>query len=234
MTVSEHPPARSAWDLFADRTHQQSDHVAIIHESRKVTYGQLYDAAVQISEHLAARHVLHGDIIPVLARRTPEMIACFLGILRSGACYVPIDTESWSEDRVRWTLEETQPRIVVDADGGTLHLAEHAGFQLVSYDEVKAAFIKQDPSGSDRPLTSIRTPFHVQPTDLAYIIFTSGTTSTPKGVMIPHRALLNYVQQGNEDTPFNGDPRPDDTLLLIFSPGFDGMCHMFIGTVHLS
>jgi non-ribosomal peptide synthetase component F len=150
------------------------------------------------------------------------MVACFLAVLKAGACYVPIDTESWSDDRIRWTLSEVKPDFVLDADGSGKYSGDGTEFDLISHQQIEAAFRDPAPSKANGAAPVMETTVPVQPTDLAYIIFTSGTTSAPKGVMIPHRGLLNYVQQGNEETPFNGNPTPEDTLLLIFSPGFDG------------
>lgn len=215
---SSHDP-RSVWDLFEDWAKKQPNHIAIVQGARRITYQQLHDAASRIAGLLASCSVRHGDPVPVLARRTPEMVACFLAIIQAGACYVPIDTESWSDERVNWTLNAVNATVVLDSDGSINQPVDQTGLKVIVFQEIEAAFAESNIYKSD-VLTFSKAL--VEPTDLAYIIFTSGTTSTPKGVMIPHRALLNYVQQGNEETPFNGDPTPADTLLLIFSPGFDG------------
>lgn len=222
MIPPEYQLPRSVWDLFANWAQTQPEHTAVICGSRSVSYRQLYDGATRIADLLLARSVQRGGAIPVLARRTPEMVACFLAVLKAGACYVPIDTESWSDGRIRWTLSEVKPDFVLDADGSGKYSGDGTGFDLISYQQIEAAFRDSAPSKANGAAPVMETTVPVQPTDLAYIIFTSGTTSAPKGVMIPHRALLNYVQQGNEETPFNGNPTPEDTLLLIFSPGFDG------------
>ncbi|KAL4990743.1 hypothetical protein BDW68DRAFT_153794 [Aspergillus falconensis] len=221
MIPPEHRLPRSVWDLFANWAQTQPDHTAVICGSRTVSYRQLHDAAARITALLLARSVQRGDAIPVLARRTPEMVACFLAVLKAGACYVPVDTESWSEDRIHWTLSEVKSRFVLDADGSGRYSGLANEFELISYQHIEAAFTDSTLSKANGAAPVVEETVPVQPTDLAYIIFTSGTTSAPKGVMIPHRGLFNYVQQGNEETPFNGNPTPEDTLLLIFSPGFD-------------
>ncbi|KAL4770569.1 hypothetical protein BDW60DRAFT_223917 [Aspergillus nidulans var. acristatus] len=221
MIPPEYQLPRSVWDLFANWAQTQPDHTAVICGSRSVSYRELYDGATRIADLLLARSVQRGDAIPVLARRTPEMVACFLAVLKAGACYVPIDTESWSDDRIRWTLSEVKPDFVLDADGSGKYSGDGTEFDLISHQQIEAAFRDPAPSKANGAAPVMERTVPVQPTDLAYIIFTSGTTSAPKGVMIPHRGLLNYVQQGNEETPFNGNPTPEDTLLLIFSPGFD-------------
>ncbi|KAJ8122263.1 hypothetical protein ONZ43_g1498 [Nemania bipapillata] len=171
-----------------------------------------------------AKSVQRHELIPVLATRSCEMVASFLGVLKAGACYVPIDIEAWTKDRVQSTLERVSARVLIN-----LSTSIYSGYHEIPLDEVEAAF-ETAPRGirddeAELPQASI------QPMDLAYTIFTSGTTSEPKGVMIPHRALLNYVQQGDEEAPFNSCPRPEDKSLLTFSPGFDACAGVVFSTL---
>ena len=204
---------KSVCDLIGRWALKQPNHTAVLCESgRKISYRQLDDASSRISWLLQQRQVRPGDLVPVLATRSIEMIASFLGILKAGACYVPIDIEAWSEERIQSTLKRVSARVVVN-----LGASAHPDYDVISCYEVEAAF---EPA-CEQKYEWEQPQSRIQPTDLAYLIFTSGTTSTPKGVMIPHRALLNYVQHGDEETPFNANAKPDDITLLIFSPGFD-------------
>ncbi|PTB42564.1 NRPS [Trichoderma asperellum] len=201
-------------DLVEQWAQRQPNHIAISFGNRTVTYSELDNAATHIAWLLSEKQVKLGDKIPVLAQRGPEMVACFLGVLKAGASYIPIDTESWSEDRIQSTLKRVSARVILNTC-----TEEYLGYEEISHTEIEEAFApgteRHWQRKEDRPWKRI------QSTDLAYIIFTSGTTSTPKGVMIPHSALLNYVQQGGEETPFNLNATPDDTVMLIFSPAFD-------------
>jgi gliotoxin/aspirochlorine biosynthesis peptide synthetase len=214
---------KSVCDLIDQLAREIPNHTAILCEGgKRVSYRDLEIAASRIAWLLQQKNVQPGDLIPVLATRSPEMIASFLGILKAGACYVPIDIEAWSEDRIESTLRRVSARVVVN-----LGTSAAIDCESVSFHEVEAAFwpaVGQEPK-RELPQSQI------QPTDLAYIIFTSGTTSTPKGVKIPHRALLNYVQQGTEEAPFNANATPEDTTLLIFSPGFDACTGLVFSTL---
>lgn len=208
----------SVLDLIQRRTREKPDHPAVSIGSQTVSYRQLDNAASIIAQILLKKGVQRGDFVPVLATRSAEMIACFLGVLKAGACYVPIDIEVWSTERVAWTLETVAPSVLVNL--GSDPCPQYAAVSLA---EVKAALGFDDPETRTTDCAShlvLHQP-RIQPDNLAYMIFTSGTTSTPKGVMIPHSALLNYAQQGDQDTPFNCNATPDDKILLIFSPGFD-------------
>ncbi|KAL6879350.1 non-ribosomal peptide synthetase [Trichoderma novae-zelandiae] len=180
---------------------KQPDHIAISFGDRRITYAELENATTHIAWILWERQVKPGDMIPVLAQRSIEMITCFLGVLKAGALYVPIDVESWSKDRIASTLERRL-----------------TGYDEISLNEIKRAF---EPTMERHWENELDRPWkRIQPS----------TTSTPKGVMIPHSSVFNYVQQGGEKTPFNMDATPADVVILIFSPAFDACTAVTIAT----
>jgi len=205
---------KSICDLIDYWAERSPNHTALLSESRKVTYKELNSAATRIAWILVRRGVQPGQVVPVLATRTCEMVAAFLGVLKTGACYVPIDVDAWGEDRILSTLERVSARVVVNLGNST----SFADYNVVTRGEIEAAF---NPISDEQEVKGELYQAKIKPTDLVYIVFTSGTTSQPKGVMIPHQALLNYVQQGDEEAPFNTCPGPEDKSLLTFSPGFD-------------
>ncbi|KAI0835190.1 acetyl-CoA synthetase-like protein [Hypoxylon sp. FL0890] len=212
--------ARSVCDLVDCWANERPDHTAIWYESRRISYRELNDAASRIAQILLDKQVRPGDLVPVLATRTCEMVASFLGVLKTGACYVPIDIEAWGDDRIVSTLERISAKVVVN-----LGSSIYPEYSVISFNEVEAAF--RSVADCERETQPELPQARIKPTDLAYIVFTSGTTSEPKGVMISHDALLNYVTHGDEEIPLNANPRPDDVVLLTFSPGFDactGIC----------
>jgi amino acid adenylation domain-containing protein len=224
QTRTESQEPSSVCDLIDQWALKDPDHTAILYESRRVSYQALNDAASRIAWLLICRHVRPGDVIPVLATRTCEMVASFLGVMKTGACYVPIDVDAWGEERIVSTLERVSARVVVNLGNSAF-----PGYDVISRQEVEEAF---ESAGLEEQNPELRLrQTMIKPTDLVYIVFTSGTTSSPKGVMIPHRALLNYVQQGNEEAPFNTLPRPEDKSLLTFSPGFDAGTGIIFSTL---
>ncbi|OTA89816.1 hypothetical protein M434DRAFT_34057 [Hypoxylon sp. CO27-5] len=204
---------RSVCDLVDRWAYERPNHTAIWYGSRRISYQELNNAATKISRILLNKQVRPGDLVPVLATRTYEMVASFLGVLKTGACYVPIDIEAWVEDRITSTLERISARVVVN-----LGPSEYQEYSVVSLKEIREAL----ESVNEERETHLELPqAQIKPADLAYIVFTSGTTSNPKGVMISHNALLDYVTHGDEEIPLNTNARPEDKLLLTFSPGFD-------------
>lgn len=203
----------SICDLVSRSIQQGPDRIAVSVKGSTISYGQLDAACTRLSNTLRRRGVSAGDRVPVLTTRCIDMVVCFLSVLRIGACYVPIDLDSWSADRIQTTLARIDARTIL-----TTGSASYPLYDVITSEEIRAAL---RPS-TESPKPEFEAP-RIQPSDHAYIIFTSGTTSAPKGVMVPHRGLVNYVQQGGDTTPFNMNVTPSDTVLLLFSIAFDGM-----------
>jgi gliotoxin/aspirochlorine biosynthesis peptide synthetase len=137
---------------------------------------------------------------------------------------VPIDVDAWGQDRILSTIERVSACVVVNLGSFT----SFADYDVVTCEEIEAAF---DSELNEQEVKGELYQAKIKPTDLLYIVFTSGTTSKPKGVMIPHQALLNYVQQGDKEAPFNTCPGPEDKSLLTLSPGFDAGTGIIFSTI---
>ena len=214
---------RTVCDLIEEQASCCPDGVAVLFQGKSISYAELDLLSSRIAHLLQIRGVSRHHRVPVLTNRCPEMVACFLGVLKTGACYVPMDTDSWSKNRIRDTLSTASSRTVI-----TTGTADYEGFDVVTLQDVRYAPLQtEDIKHAGLTRTDSLRPY-ICSSDLAYIIFTSGTTSAPKGVMIPHRALLNYVQHGGEQAPFNMNVKPLDRVLLTFSVAFDGrFCPVF-------
>ncbi|KAI1265006.1 non-ribosomal peptide synthetase [Xylariaceae sp. FL1019] len=215
---------RSVCDLVDYWADKQPDHPAILCGSKQISYRQLNEAAARVAWLLTAKEVQHGDVIPVLATRTYATVVSFLGVLKAGACYVPIDVDAWGEVRTSSTLKRVSARVVINLGSTTF-----PGYDIISRFDIEST-LSDEAVPSNIPADDLAQT-KILPDDLVYIVFTSGTTSTPKGVMIPHRALLNYVQQGDDEAPFNTMARPEDKSLLTFSPGFDAGTGIIFSTI---
>ncbi|KAH0497669.1 hypothetical protein TgHK011_004958 [Trichoderma gracile] len=211
-------------DLIEEWAQKQPHHIAVSFGDQKITYAELENATTYIAWVLRERQVKSGDKIPVLAQRSLEMVICFLGVLKTGALYVPIDVESWSRDRIRSTLERVSPSIILNTGA-----EKFPGYDEISLQEIRRAF---EPTMERCWENELDRPWKwIKPSDIMFIIFTSGTTATPKGVMIPHSSVFNYVQQRGEKTPFNLDATPADVVILIFSPAFDACTAVIVSAL---
>ncbi|MDH6122949.1 amino acid adenylation domain-containing protein [Kitasatospora sp. GAS204A] len=167
-----------------------------------LTYRQLDKQANQLAHHLRARGVGSGSLVTVCLERGPELVCALLGILKSGAAYVPMDPE-YPADRLAYLVKDSSTPLIITHTRHTNRLPDHVPHLLVD---------QNWPTGrADNPTPT------ATPTDLAYVIYTSGSTGKPKGVQVEHHSVVNLIHWTN--TTF--DTHPGDPVALLAGVAFD-------------
>lgn len=138
-----------------------------------LTYAQLVERAHHLARRLLARGVVNGDIVGLHVERSIDLVVGLIGILRAGAVYLPLDPEH-PPGRRALVLRSARPRLVV-----TRAPIDGAACMLLDEPEAPPAAPLPDPL----------------PDDLAYVVYTSGSTGEPKGVMVDHAALACRVDE---------------------------------------
>jgi amino acid adenylation domain-containing protein len=178
-TSSSCPPPLHALDLFATQARKQPTGVALAASDRTLTYGELHGAA----RHLAHRLRSHGagpDVtVGLLSRRSSALVVGILGVLLSGGAYVPLP-DSYPPERLRHMVEAAGVRLLVADPSVRDRLPGFDGIVI----ELEDAFSSVDVPPAP-PL------LHTE--QLAYVLFTSGSTGIPKPVGIPHRAVHAFL-----------------------------------------
>jgi amino acid adenylation domain-containing protein/non-ribosomal peptide synthase protein (TIGR01720 family) len=149
----------------------------------EVTYGELDAAADRLAADLRAAGVVPGSATGLLMSRSPEAVVAMLGILKAGASYVPLDP-GWPEPRVRLVLEDCRAEILLTR--------REEGRQAPDWFEGRLLTVDLAQRTTDAP-SPARASTSVAPEAPAYVIYTSGSTGQPKGVVVSHSALANYV-----------------------------------------
>ncbi|KAI0396360.1 putative nonribosomal peptide synthase [Xylariaceae sp. FL0594] len=204
----------SVVDLVDQWSSKTPNAVAAEWKGQTLTYAQLRDASLHVAEALLSAGSGPGAKIPVLTQMSLEMLPSIVGVLRTGACYVPMDVMAWSKDRIESAIETVAPSIVV-ATAPVDHL--QLSPVTVSFDPEWLSVPFACEVDFTRRLDVIRAG--LAPDSLAYVIFTSGTTGKPKGVMVPHSAIYNLVSLREGDVIKTTTGK---RVLLTFSIGFDG------------
>ncbi|OLP46771.1 non-ribosomal peptide synthetase [Rhizobium oryziradicis] len=169
-----------------------------------MTYGDLVAYADALALRLYQRGIGRGAVVAVYLRRGRALLPSLLAVMRSGAAYLPIDPD-YPAERIAYML----------ADSG-------AALVLTDLEDRERAMMPQDvpvmdPTQIFGGASTSFEPVAVQADDLAYLLYTSGSTGQPKGVAITHGALANFIDSMAEK-PGMGE---DDRLLALTTIGFD-------------
>ncbi|WP_439794514.1 amino acid adenylation domain-containing protein [Streptomyces agglomeratus] len=159
--------------LIEKRTAQMPDAIAVTSAAGQLTYRELDERADQIAHALLAHGVHRESVVAVALPRSPELIAAILGILKAGATYLPIDP-AYPADRLEFVLSDAAPAVVV-TDSATAGSVVGNGLRHLLVDKVTAAGAHPCPA--------------LLPDNLAYLMYTSGSSGVPKGVGITHASV---------------------------------------------
>lgn len=200
LTAAEHPgaagelgPAATVPELFAVQVKQRPDADAVFDGDRWWSYRELAQRADRIAGALLARGVRVEEPVAVAVPRSAHMIAAFLGVLKAGAAYLPVDPDNPAA-RNATVLADAAVRFVL-ADGG----------------EWPAEVVPVADLPAVPPV-----PCPALPDTVAYLNYTSGSTGKPKGVAVPHRGVVRLVSEPNFATV-----GPGQTFLHAAAPSFD-------------
>jgi mycobactin phenyloxazoline synthetase len=196
-------------DGFFRRAQQQPDAPAVFSGSGSLTYAQLRDQALSVAAALRANGIGPGDTVAVMGPKTAEQVAALLGILAVGAVYLPIGVEQ-PRDRAERILT-----------AGAVRLALVCGPGQIS-PPVPVLTVSDALRGSSTEFTCGAG----DPAQLAYVLFTSGSTGEPKGVEVTHDAAMNTLECLTRHFDIGADDRflalsaleADMSVVEIFAP----------------
>lgn len=194
--------------LFKEICNAAPDQLAIVSQDRSVTYHELNSLSNKIAYYLLGEKLsLKGERIAIGFSKSIELIASLLGILKTGACYVPIDP-AYPAQRITNILEDAGP-ILLLCDQAFFEQHKTCFLPHIKIVFIENLLLEKNPE-QVIPSSSL-------PNDLAYIIFTSGSTGKPKGVMIEHASVINLSQAEKEVCEITSESK----ILSIASIGFD-------------
>jgi amino acid adenylation domain-containing protein len=182
-TTREDLPAEPILHLFEEQALQEPEKDAVVYRDQRLSYGELNRRANQLAHYLCHHDAGPGTIIGICIDRSIEMVTAILGVLKSGAAYVPLDP-TYPDERLAY--------MIADAGIQTV-LTNRELEQELPATQSKVIVINDDSQGISR-FSDSDPEQSVSPEDLAYIIYTSGSTGKPKGVMISHGNLAHATE----------------------------------------
>ena len=205
QTQKPYPPDATIPEMFEAQVRRTPDRIAVIGDKR-LTYRELDMRANQLARSLQARGVGPDVLVGVCMDRSAELLVALMGILKAGGAYVPLDP-TYPAERIRFMVGDATPAAILTLTSWS-HRFGTAGTEVVCLDREWAAIGREDPSVPRSGASG---------QNLAYVMYTSGSTGQAKGVMITHRNLVNCF------VGIDGvvDPGSPGTWLAVTSISFD-------------
>jgi amino acid adenylation domain-containing protein len=220
--------------LLTESARRQPDAEAVRLVDRAINYRELEQLSNQVAQLLISNGVVRGDRVGIYLQKSPEAIAAIFGIMKSGACYVPVDANAPGL-RLQEIGRQCEFRALVTSQALYQKLDDSfhrecpmRAVLFVDRAPEKASPVPTFTFADDLPKQPNRDPeVAVIDHDLAYILFTSGSTGVPKGVMLSHLNALTFVNWGcetfgvtakdrlSQHAPFNFDLSVFDIFVAV-------------------
>ncbi|MCI0546230.1 MAG: amino acid adenylation domain-containing protein [Candidatus Rokubacteria bacterium] len=205
-TAAPYARDRCLHQLLEEQAERTPDAVAVSDEDATLTYRELHRRADGLAHALRGLGVGPDVLVGICVERSIEMVVGLLGILKAGGAYVPLDP-AYPSARLAFMLEDARIPVLVTQKPLLERLPPHTAHVLCLDTEWEAL-----PSGQPGLPSRGLTPDH-----LAYVIYTSGSTGQPKGVLVPHRAVVNFLEAMRDRPGLTAR----STLLAVTTLSFD-------------
>ena len=213
-TRSDYPAEKTILTLFETQVERNGNKTAVLYEDEQLSYHELNRRATQLGRLLRKKGVTPDTIVGLVKERSIKMMVGIFGILKAGSAYLPIDPD-YPEERTRYMLTDTGAEILLT----TRILSEKITIkkEIIYLENYKTLHAPCSMLHASQPGSS----------SLAYIIYTSGSTGNPKGVMIEHSQLVNFIYHMYNG--YNRDFDCHDRCLSLTNITFDVcVCELFL------
>ncbi|MDK1290423.1 non-ribosomal peptide synthetase [Pseudoalteromonas umbrosa] len=194
---------------FEVQAKQNPDNTALWFAGEEITYEALNNRANQLAHFLRAQGVQSDSFVALCIERSIDLIVAILGVLKAGGAYIPVDV-TYPESRIAYILDDANAEIILTQQDLISELPADDQMLLALDDEMIEGLLDQYPQSnlnSSEQSTS----------DVAYVVYTSGSTGQPKGVMVEHHSIANLALSLSETYRIEQTAR----LLQAHSPAFD-------------
>ncbi|MFA0814021.1 non-ribosomal peptide synthetase, partial [Microbulbifer epialgicus] len=175
-------------DYFESQVAKSGDAIAVIYGDNSLTYDELNKRSNQVARYLIDKGVKTNDLVGVCVSPSLEVIISLLGVLKSGAAYVPLDPQ-YPKERIMYMLEDSSACIVLTKNEYLKNLCKTT-YDIISVDD--SYFVNNLKCYPETNLS--KSLVNSRPDSLAYVIYTSGSTGMPKGVMVDRKNLSNFLK----------------------------------------
>lgn len=204
-TAAAYPETACIHQLIEAQVAKTPDAIAAVFDGQSLTYQQLNERASQLAHYLQSIGVQSNQAVALYVDRSLEMLVGLLGILKSGAAYLPLDP-ALPGDRLHYMLEHSQAGVILTQQHLISTLPSHQA-RVVCVDADWQNIVQHE---ANAPAIGANAE------DLAYIIYTSGSTGRPKGVQLRHRSVVNFLTSMQREPGLTCGDRLLAVTTLIF------------------
>lgn len=187
-TNKKYPLKNNLVELFEEQAYKTPNQIASINKNEKLTYRQLNERSNKLARYLRNNGIGPDCLVGICMSRSNLMLISLLGILKAGAGYVPLDL-NYPKDRLQNMLDDTNIELLLtdDSFNEKLFIKENKIIQL----DIEWSEISELPCNNLNDLTS--------PNNIAYLVFTSGSTGMPKAAVIEHRSVIELMYWAKDE-----------------------------------
>lgn len=206
ITETSRAPQSCVHQLFEEQVRVTPDAVAVVFDQASLTYAGLNQRADNVARHLRRLGVGPEVCVGLYVTRSIEIVIGLLGILKAGGAYVPLDP-TYPQDRLAYMLEDSGAQVLLSQQRVAQYLPAHQA-QVVYLEEVLV-------SGPEVQAGQVEAKVHAE--NLAYVMYTSGSSGKPKGVQVRHCSVVNFLQSMSRRPGLSNQ----DTFLAVTTLSFD-------------
>ena len=199
--------------IFENAAQENPQKTILYAEDGEVTYDELNKKANRIANALIKRGINVEDRVMFMMRRSSDLIAAVLGIVKAGAAFIPIDP-NYPKNRINQILEDSDSKFVI-----TSSEIDYDGKNRIDVDDLLVEECDSNPV------------INLTPDNLCFLIYTSGSTGKPKGVMITHRGISNYIANVEENAPIYELNHKCNKFISISTVSFIVFLREIFGTI---
>lgn len=204
-TFMEYDHTKTVIDYFEEQVKKTPDNIALIFGETTFTYKELNERINSLAHYLINSGIKQHDIVGIMLHRSPEMIIGIIATLKIGATYLPIDPE-YPIDRINYMLSDSDTKNIL-VHNSTLNLLNNTDYNIININLESNIYTNY----------TSNLGIKINPNDLIYVIYTSGSTGNPKGVMITHKNINNFVLSEKKLIDFS----PIKTMVSVTTICFD-------------
>ncbi|AXG72409.1 gramicidin S synthase 2 [Kordia sp. SMS9] len=202
--------------LFEAQVEKNKYRLAVCYGEERRTYKELNEESNKIANYLISEGIVPGNIVGIMCERSVNMVVCILGVLKTGAGYLPIDP-SLPEQRVSYMLNQSRTAFLLTQDKFIERFTAYLPVQSLNSPKIAMQ-------------STENAAIELLATDMAYCIFTSGSSGKPKGVMMNHRSVINLVK-GLEERVYSAYQDQHLKVALLASFSFDASVQQIYGSL---